>query len=89
MTSILDQFESNDSEAITEETVLPEVEVPDTVKKTRKPRVNKKLVIDESSPETEERREQLSILAVLGTISNYTGVKMSLGDVKKLSSKRC
>ena len=86
MTSILDQFE-NDLEATPtpEETVLPEV--PEIVKKTRKPRVNKKLVIDESNPETEERREQLSILAVLGTISNYTGVKMSLGDVKKLPAK--
>ena len=59
MTSILDQFESNDSEAITEETVLPEA--PVTVKKQRKPRVNKKLVVDDNSAETEERREQLSI----------------------------
>ena len=36
---------------------------------------------------TEEKREQLSILAVLGTIDTYTGVKMSLGDVKRLSPK--
>ena len=83
MTSILDQFE-NDSEVIPEDTVLPEAS--DTVKKQRKPRASKKLV-DENYAETEERREQLSILSVLGTISNYTGVKMSLGDVKKLSAK--
>ena len=37
MTSILDQFESNDLQTIPEETVL--TEAPDTVKKPRKPRV--------------------------------------------------
>ena len=82
MTSILDQFESNDLQTIPEETVL--LEAPDTVKK--KTRVSKKLV-DESSAETEEKREQLSILSVLGSIDTYTGVKMSLGDVKRLSTK--
>jgi hypothetical protein len=35
----------------------------------------------------EEKREQLSILAVLGTISPYAGREMSLGDVKKLSDE--
>lgn len=38
-----------------------------------------------TTPEIEEKREQLSILAVLGTIDEYTGQKLSLGDVKKLS----
>jgi len=38
-------------------------------------------------PEVEEKREQLCILAVLGTIDQYTGIKMSLEDVKKLASK--
>ena len=50
---------------------------------TKKKRTTKK----PDSPEVEEKREQLSILAVLGTIETYTGVKMSLGDVKKLSAK--
>ena len=84
MTSILDQFENDKPEVLPEETVLLEA----SVKKQRKPRVvNKKVVDDSITEETEERREQLSILAVLGTIDNYTGVKMSLGDVKRLTSK--
>ena len=63
-----------------ETTVETPVERPAEAKKkrtTKKP----------DSPEVEEKREQLSILAVLGTIETYTGVKMSLGDVKKLSAK--
>ena len=84
MTSILDQFTSSDLQAVPEETVLPEA--TDVVKKPKKPRVSKKLV-EENSDETEEKREQLSILAVLGTIDTYTGVKMSLGDVKRLPTK--
>lgn len=46
----------------------------------------KKTPARKDSPEVEEKREQLSILAVLGTIETYTGIQMSLGDVKKLSS---
>ena len=70
MTSILEQFET------TEETKIPTVEKKKTKRKTT-PTTN--------SAEVEEKREQLSILAVLGTIEEYTGVKLSLGDVKKLS----
>ncbi|KXJ09795.1 hypothetical protein AC249_AIPGENE26557 [Exaiptasia diaphana] len=57
----------------------PVVEKPVEKKKrtTKKP----------DSPDIEEKRQQLSILAVLGTIETYTGVKMPLGDVKKLSAK--
>jgi len=60
-----------------EETVPEEVE-----KKPRKKNVKK---VD--SEDVEEKREQLCILQVLGTIDQYTGIKMSLGDVKKLSAK--
>lgn len=35
----------------------------------------------------EEKRESLAILAVMGTSKDFTDVEMSLGDVKKLSSK--
>lgn len=35
----------------------------------------------------EERRESLAILASLGETKTYLGENMSLGDVKKLSSK--
>ena len=37
--------------------------------------------------DVEEKRESLAILASLGTAKDYLGVQMSLGDVKKLSSK--
>jgi hypothetical protein len=71
MTSILDQY-ITDVEPIEEE--------PQKVKKVK---ATKKSF----DPDVEEKREQLSILAVLGTIDSYTGVTMSLGDVKKLSAK--
>ena len=35
----------------------------------------------------ESKRESLSILASLGTTKEFLGVEMSLGDVKKLSTK--
>jgi len=72
MSSILEQFET-----ITETSEEPQ----QTEKKNSK---SKKKVV-EPSPEVEEKREQLSILAVLGTIEEYTGAKLSLADVKKLS----
>ncbi|KAK3754567.1 hypothetical protein QZH41_005794 [Actinostola sp. cb2023] len=56
--------------------------VPEEVVKKK---AGKKKVID--SVEVEEKREQLCILSVLGTIDQYTGIKMSLGDVKKLPTK--
>jgi hypothetical protein len=73
MTSILDQY-------ITDEKLEPIEEEPQKVKKV-------KAIKKSCDPDVEEKREQLSILAVLGTIDSYTGVNMSLGDVKKLSSK--
>lgn len=41
----------------------------------------------EADDEVEEKRESLAILASLGTSKDFTGVEMSLADVKKLSSK--
>ena len=70
MTSILEQFETTE-----------EIKIPTTVEKKK----TKKKITPTTSAEVEEKREQLSILAVLGTIEEYTGVKLSLGDVKKLS----
>ena len=35
----------------------------------------------------EDKRESLAILASLGTVKDYLGVQMNLGDVKKLSKK--
>ena len=83
MTSILDQFEDE----------LPKesskAEAPDVVKKQRKSRVKVDKLSNEDIPSdtVEEMREKLSILAVLGTVERYTGVKMSLGDVKRLTAK--
>jgi len=57
-----------------------DVETPTTVEK--KPKKKTK-----DTGDVEEKREQLSILSVLGTIDQYTGINMSLGDVKKLSAK--
>ena len=37
--------------------------------------------------EMESKRESLSILASLGTTREFPGVEMSLGDIKKLSTK--
>ena len=37
--------------------------------------------------ELESKRESLSILASLGTTKEFLGVEMSLGDIKKLSTK--
>jgi len=47
----------------------------------------KKTAVKNDTSDVEEKREQLCILSVLGTIDQYTGIKMSLGDVKKLSAK--
>ena len=37
--------------------------------------------------EMESKRESLSILASLGATKEFPGVEMSLGDIKKLSTK--
>ncbi|KAK3748973.1 hypothetical protein QZH41_019094 [Actinostola sp. cb2023] len=58
--------------------------IPEEVVIKKKAVERKKKVVD---VEVEEKREQLCILSVLGTIDQYTGIKMSLGDVKKLPSK--
>jgi len=71
MSSILEQFDSSSTEP------------QQTTKKTS--RSKKKVVEIEPSADVEEKREQLSILAVLGTIEEYTGAKLSLAEVKKLS----
>jgi len=70
MSSILEQFDP-----------LAETSEEPPAKKT--PRAKKKVV--EPSADVEEKREQLSILSVLGTIEEYTGAKLSLAEVKKLS----
>jgi len=72
MSSILEQFDS---------LVDTSEELP--AKKTSKSK--KKAVEIEPSADVEEKREQLSILSVLGTIEEYTGAKLSLAEVKKLS----
>ena len=56
-------------------------QVSNTLETNEKKKKTKKT----TTPEIEEKREQLSILAVLGTIEEYTGQKLALGDVKKLS----
>lgn len=79
MESILDQFENTPAA----ETFTP----PPIVKEEKKKKTTTtKKKETTSSVEVEEKREQLSILAVLGTIEEYTGAKLSLGDVKKLSA---
>ena len=76
--SILDQYVNDET--------LDDKEEKDLVEKKpkRKSPVKKN---DNNTVEVEEKREQLSILAVLATIDKYVGFKMSLGDVKKLSIK--
>jgi len=78
MESILEQFEENETTTTTETVEQPKEE------KKKKRAATKKTTT--SAPEVEEKREQLSILAVLGTIEEYTGAKLLLADVKKLSS---
>ena len=41
----------------------------------------------DSPDEMESKRESLSVLASLGTTKEFLGVEMSLGDIKKLSTK--
>ena len=41
----------------------------------------------DSPDDLESKRESLSILASLGTTKEFLGVEMSLGDIKKLSTK--
>ena len=41
----------------------------------------------DSPDEMESKRESFSILASLGTTKEFLGVEMSLGDIKKLSTK--
>jgi len=79
MESILEQFEENEMTTTTET-----VEQQPKEEKKKKRAATKKTTT--SAPEVEEKREQLSILAVLGTIEEYTGAKLLLADVKKLSS---
>ena len=45
------------------------------------------LEIKDSPDDLESKRESLSILASLGTTKEFLGVEMSLGDIKKLSTK--
>jgi len=73
MSSVLEQFEDNKTE------IKPEP------KKTTRSKSKNFSEEKNFSPEVEEKREQLSILAVLGTIEEYTGAKLSLAEVKKLS----
>jgi len=70
MSSILEQFD-------------PLVETSEEPPAKKTPRGKKKVV--EPSADVDEKREELSILSVLGTIEEYTGVKLSLAEVKKLS----
>jgi len=70
MSSILEQFD-------------PLVETSEEPPAKKAPRGKKKVA--EPSADVEEKREQLSILSVLGTIEEYTGAKLSLAEVKKLS----
>jgi len=72
MTSVLDQYAE---------------EVTTVEEETKKKRKKKTTTPAADAVEVEEKREQLCILSVLGTIDQYTGIKMSLGDVKKLSIK--
>ena len=78
MESILEQFEENEMTTTTET-----VEQQPKEEKKKKRAATKKTTF--TSAEVEEKREQLSILAVLGTIEEYTGAKLLLADVKKLS----
>lgn len=78
MESILDQYADDKLETIPEEPIVMD----------KKPIKKRKLVNkDDNNTDIEEKREQLSILAVLGTIDTYTGNNMSLGDIKRLPSK--
>jgi len=73
MSSILEQFD-------------PLVETSEEPQQpTKKAPRGKKKVAEPSNADVDEKREQLSILSVLGTIEEYTGVKLSLAEVKKLS----
>ena len=47
----------------------------------------KYLETKDSPDDLESKRESLSILASLGTTKEFLGVEMSLGDIKKLSTK--
>jgi len=79
MSSILEQFEP-----ITDTSEEPSSAVKEQpAKKTS--RAKKKVVEIEPSVDVEEKREQLSLLSLLGTIEEYTGAKLSFADVKKLS----
>uniref|UniRef100_A0A6P8IUH9 Uncharacterized protein LOC116304933 n=1 Tax=Actinia tenebrosa TaxID=6105 RepID=A0A6P8IUH9_ACTTE len=79
METVLDQFNNDSLETIHEEEPI--------VNENKPIRKKKSTVKKDDSVDVEEKREQLYILAVLGTIEVYTGNKMSLGDVKKLSAK--
>ena len=79
MSNILDQYMNDEHLQETIEEEKPTT----TIEKVKRKQQKKK----EDSADIEEKREQLSILAVLGTIDSYTGANMSLGDVKKLSNK--
>jgi len=72
MSSILEQFDSL-------------VETSEEPQQPAKKALKGKKKVAEPSADVEEKREQLSILSVLGTIEEYTGAKLSLAEVKKLS----
>ena len=42
---------------------------------------------EESSDETEIKRESLAILASLGTTKEYSGIDLNLSDISKLKTK--
>jgi len=71
MSSILEQFD-------------PLVETSEEPPTKKAPRGKKKVV--EPSADVDEKREQLSILSVLGTIEEYTGVKLSLAKIKNITT---
>jgi hypothetical protein len=86
MESILDQFTDNTKlETIPEETI-EELNEDNLVKKPIKKRKSP-IKKDSSNVDIEEKREQLCILQVLGTLEKYTGLQnKSLGDIKRLST---
>ena len=77
MTDIVEEYMDN---------VVEEVSTKKKLKSTKKKDVDTKKK-DVDTKEIEEKRESLCILAVLGTTYEYTGMKLSLVDVKRLSIK--
>ena len=81
--SLLDQYMNDEDEKKILDTLPEKIDILEKVeKKPVKKAIKKK---NDNSVEVEEKREQLSILSVLGTIDSYTGIKMSLDNIKKLT----